>query len=108
MKEFIVTKSSVMEIKNLFMNTKSTPVKSNSKQYQFLFKFPAKKKHYLVVICVQKKFFLKTLAQHNCSGVPFRCQRYRVQYNIIHHYQHPKIIQSIRSIYQIICEIHLV
>ena len=39
MKEFIVTKSSVMEIQNLVVNPKSEPVKSNSKQYQFLFKY---------------------------------------------------------------------
>ena len=38
MKELIVTKSSVMEIENLAVNPKSEPVKSNFKQYQFLFK----------------------------------------------------------------------
>ena len=38
-KEFIITKSSVMEIQNLVLNPKSEPVKSNSKQYQFLFKY---------------------------------------------------------------------
>ena len=43
MKEFIVTKSSVMEIQNLVVNPKSEPVKSNSKQYQFLFKYVSSK-----------------------------------------------------------------
>ena len=43
MKEFIVTKSSVMEIQNLVVNPKSEPVKSNSKQYQFLFKYISSK-----------------------------------------------------------------
>ena len=34
MKEFIVKKSSVMEIQNLVVNDKSELVQSNSKQYQ--------------------------------------------------------------------------
>ena len=38
MKVFIVTKSSVMETQNLVVHPKSEPVKSKSKQYQFLFK----------------------------------------------------------------------
>ena len=43
MKEFIVTKSSVMEIQNLVVNPKSEPVKSNFKQYQLLFKYISSK-----------------------------------------------------------------
>ena len=39
MKEFMITKNSVVEIQNLLMNPKSRPVKSNSEQYQFLFKY---------------------------------------------------------------------
>ena len=42
-KEFIVTKCSVMETQNLVANPKSEPVKSNSKQYQFLSKYIASK-----------------------------------------------------------------
>ena len=38
-KELIVRKTSVMKIQNLVVNPKSEPVKSNSKQYQFLFKY---------------------------------------------------------------------
>ena len=38
-KEFIVTKSSAIEIQNLAANLKLEPVKSNSKQYKFLFKY---------------------------------------------------------------------
>ena len=40
----------------------------------------------------------------------FKCQRYRVDWlsnpKLSYHYQHAKIIQSICSIHQIICEIH--
>ena len=43
MKEFIVTKSSTMEIQNLVVNPKSEPVKPNSKPYQFLFKYVSSK-----------------------------------------------------------------
>ena len=43
MKEFIITKSSVTEIQNLVLNPKSEPVKLNSKQYQFLFKYVSSK-----------------------------------------------------------------
>ena len=39
MKELIVRKTSVMKIQNLVVNLKSEPVKSNSEQYQFLFKY---------------------------------------------------------------------
>ena len=39
MKVFIVTTSSDTEIENLFVQPKSEPVKSKSKQYQFLFKY---------------------------------------------------------------------
>ena len=42
-KEFIVTKNSVTEIQNLVVNPKSEPpVKSNSKQNQFSFKYVSK------------------------------------------------------------------
>ena len=34
MKEFMITKSSVVEIQNLVVNPKSQPIKSNSEQYQ--------------------------------------------------------------------------
>ena len=56
-KGFTVKKSSVMEIKNLVMNTKSPPVKSISKQYQFLFKFPAKKTPILWSFLRKENFF---------------------------------------------------
>ena len=70
------------------MNPKSRLVKSNSEQYQFLFKyissknqsqnFKIKKKRYFGVIFPQREFFLKTLAKHNCSGpLAFKCQRFR-------------------------------
>ena len=39
MKEFILTKGSVMKIQNFVLNPQSEPDKSNSKQYQFLFKY---------------------------------------------------------------------
>ena len=41
-----------------------------------------------------------------------KCQRDRVDWwsnqKLFHHHQHAKIIQSICSIHQIICEIHLI
>ena len=39
MKEFTITTISIAEIQNLVVNPKSQPVKSNSEQYQFLFKY---------------------------------------------------------------------
>ena len=78
--EFIATKSSVMEIQNIVVNSKSESVKSNSKQYRFLFfksqqksmtKFlKLMKKRYFAVIFAQRDFFLKTLTKCNCSGPP--------------------------------------
>ena len=43
MKEFMITQSSVMEIQNIAMNPKSRPIKSNSVQYQVLFKYVFRK-----------------------------------------------------------------
>ena len=65
------------------------------------------------VVFAQREFFLKHLAKQNCSGPPaFKCQRYRVNLllnqKLFYHYQHVNIIQSICSIHQIICEIHLI
>ena len=37
-KEFMITKSSIMEIQNLAVNTKLWTIKSNPEQHQFLFK----------------------------------------------------------------------
>ena len=73
--------------------------------------FKIKEKPYCGVIFDYRKFFLKTLAKYNCSGFPaFKCQRYTVDWpshqKLFHHYQHAKTIQSIFSIYQMICEIH--
>ena len=42
MKEFMITKSSIVEIQNLFVDPKSWHVKSNSEQYFYLSTFPAK------------------------------------------------------------------
>ena len=39
MKESMITKSSIVEIQNLVVNPKLWPVRSNSEQYQFLFKY---------------------------------------------------------------------
>ena len=39
----LLGKSSVVEIQNLLVNSKSRPVKSNSEQYQFLFKYVSRK-----------------------------------------------------------------
>ena len=87
MKEFIVTKSSVMEIQNLVVNPKSEPVKSTLNNINFYSStFPAKindkifkinkKPPFFVVILAQREFFLETLAKYDCSGLPaFKCQR---------------------------------
>ena len=42
-KEFVITKSSVVEIQNLVVNPKSRRIKSKSKEYQFLFKYVSSK-----------------------------------------------------------------
>ena len=43
-REFCVTKSLVMEIQHLIVNSRSRPVKSDSKEYQCLFKYVSSKK----------------------------------------------------------------
>ena len=43
---FIATKSSVMEIQNLVGDPKSEPLMTNSKQYQFLFKYISSKNYW--------------------------------------------------------------
>ena len=64
-----------MGIQNLVVNPKSEPIMSNSKKYQFLFEYISSK-----VILAQRKFFLKTLAEYNCSGpLAFKCQKCRVE-----------------------------
>ena len=45
-KGFVITKSSVVEIQNLNVNPRSQPVKSNSEQYQLLFKYTSSKIQY--------------------------------------------------------------
>ena len=65
------------------------------------------------IVFSQTELFLKNLAKCNCSGPPaFKCQRYREDWRSnqkpFHHYQYSKIIQSICSIYQIICEIRMI
>ena len=94
MKEFTVTKNSVMEIQNLVTNLKSELVKSNCKQHQFLFAYVSCKNQYTKFVKLTKKTLAcghfcargispKALAKYNCSGPPaFRCQRYRVEKNI--------------------------
>ena len=77
--------------------------------------FRITEKPYFGVIFAQRKFFLKTLAKYNCSGPPI-IQMWKIEsrlgwssnQRLFHHYQHAKIIQSICSIHQIICEIHLI
>ena len=50
--------------------------------------------------------------KYNCSVPPFKCQDYRIDWlsnqKPFHHYQHAKFNRPICSIYQIICEIHLI
>ena len=91
-----------MEFKNLAMNTKSAQVKSNSTQYQFSKKNPQKPS--FVVIFTQRVFFLNS----STAVVPQHLDAKDTEYRRIwfHHYQFPKIIQSIWSIHQIICEIY--
>ena len=94
MKEFIVTKSSVMEIQNFLVNPKSLLSQILNNTNFYLSTFPAKvndkifnvnnKNPFLVIILAQREFFLKTLAKYTCSGPQaFKCQRYRVEQNII-------------------------
>ena len=62
-----------------------------------------------MVILAQIEFFLNTPAKYNCSGPPsFKSKRYRLSTILFHHYQHAKIIQSICSVHQIICESHTI
>ena len=84
-----VHECSIVEIENLVVNPESQPVKSNSEQYQFLFKYVSSKnqwqhfsKFYFGVIFAQSKFSLKTLAVYNCMSPPaFKCQRFRVHWS---------------------------
>ena len=102
------------------MNPKSEPVKSNSEQYQFSFKyissknqqqnFKIKKNPYFGVNFAQKEFFLNTPVMYNCRGHPgSKCQICKADWSLnqklFRHYQQAKIVQSICSIRQIICEI---
>ena len=53
------------------------------------------------------------LSKYNCSWpLAFKCQRCNVYWwsnqKLLHHYQHAKIIQTICSIHQIICELYLI
>ena len=71
--------------------------------------------HFLVYFAAfaQRELFIKNLVEYNWSGpATFKCQRQRVDYmsteTLFHCYQRAKIIQSICSIHQIICEIHLI
>ena len=43
MREDVIAKSSIVEIQNLTVNPKSWPIKSNSEQYKFLFKYISSK-----------------------------------------------------------------
>ena len=75
--------------------------------------FKIKKKPYFGVTFSQRGFFLKTSAMYNCRDPPaFKCQRYRVDCSsnqkLFHHYLHARTVQSICSIHQIICKIHLI
>ena len=81
------------------------PVKINGKVFKI------KKKPCFVVIFAQREFFLKTSAKYNYSGwQAFKYQKYRLDWQpkqkLFHHWEHANIIQSVCSIYQIICEIH--
>ena len=72
-----------------------------------------KKKPYLGVTFAQRKLFLKNLVIYSCRGPPaFICQRYGVDWpsnqKLFHYYQHAGTVQSICSIHQIICDIHLI
>ena len=43
MKQFTITKNSIVEIQDLVVDPKSWHIKSNSEQYQFLFKYISSK-----------------------------------------------------------------
>ena len=116
----MITKSSVVEIQNLVINPKSRPISLIPEQFLFKYVFSKsqfdkffkiKEKLYFDIIFAQRKFFLKTLAKYNCSGPAPKIQSrlgWPSNQKLFHHYQHAKIIQSICSIHQIICEIHLI
>ena len=123
MKEFMITRSSIVEMKNFAVNPQSRPIKSNS-EYTFLFKYVSskiqrqkfskyRKKPYFGHTFVQTELFLETLAMYNCRDTPaFKCQRFRVDWlsnqTLFHHYQHAKMIHSVSSICQIFCEKNLI
>ena len=123
MKEFMITRSSIVEMKNFVVNPQSRPIKSNS-EYIFLFKYVSskiqrqkfskyRKNPYFGHTFAQRELFLETLAMYNYRNIPaFKCQRYRVDWlsnqKLFHHYQHAKMIHSVCSIYQIICEKNLI
>ena len=46
-KDFVITKCSVVDIQNLTVNPISGHIKSNSEQYQFLFKYVSSKNQWL-------------------------------------------------------------
>ena len=75
--------------------------------------FRINKKPYFGVTFAQRDFFLKPLTMYSCRCLTtFKSQGYRVhrssKQKLFYHYQHAKIVQSICSIRQIICEIHLI
>ena len=63
---------------------------------------------------IWEKNFLKLFGWivSHMETIQNKCQRYRVDWRSnqkpFHHYQCTKIVQSIYSIYQIICEVHLI
>ena len=112
----MIIKSWVVEIQSLVMNPKSQTIKSDSGQYQFLFKYVSSKvnvktfqnkgKPYFGVIFSKKELFLKPLARYNCMDPPaFECQRSRIDcpsnQKLFYHYQHAKNAKSICSVHQI-------
>ena len=123
MKEFMITRSSIVEMKNFVVNPQSRPIKSNS-EYTFLFKYVSskiqrqkfskyRKKPYFGHTFVQTELFLETLAMYNCRDTPaFKCQRFSVDWlsnqKLFHHYQHAKMIHPVSSICQIFCEKNLI
>ena len=69
MKEFMITKSSIVEIQNLAENPNHDLLSQTVKDIDFyLSTLPAKIKNYGVTL-------VQTLAMHNCRGPPaFKCQ----------------------------------
>ena len=63
-------------------------------------------------VIFEHTFFLKNPVKFNYSSSPGKRQIHTVDWpsnqKLFHHYLHAKIIRSIYSIYQIICEIHLI